>query len=158
MSDHVLPQRKMPKLIVVMAFDKDEDGNLFTAFGPADQRTEERAVTRSLGRWPTSMPASLHGAVTPIPILASMAHRQRCTRLATYQTWSEACRGEAMPGRRWHGRHDRTSIRTRLYGRASRTVHQGRTGRQAGRGLKAISKARTLRRYPGKKKPASSAL
>ena len=45
MSDHVLPQRKMPKLIVVMAFDKDDDGNLFTAFGPADQRTEERAVT-----------------------------------------------------------------------------------------------------------------
>ncbi|KQZ97784.1 hypothetical protein ASD64_16380 [Mesorhizobium sp. Root157] len=45
MSDDVLPQRKMPKLIVVMAFDKDDDGNLLTAFGPADQRTEERAVT-----------------------------------------------------------------------------------------------------------------
>lgn len=45
MSDHVLPQRRMPKLMVVMAFDKDDDGNLYTAFGPADQRTEERAVT-----------------------------------------------------------------------------------------------------------------
>lgn len=45
MSDNVLPQRKMPKLIVVMAFDKDEDDNLYTVFGPADQQTEQRAIT-----------------------------------------------------------------------------------------------------------------
>jgi hypothetical protein len=32
------------KLIVDMAFDRSEDGELLTAFGPADQQSEERAV------------------------------------------------------------------------------------------------------------------
>lgn len=44
MSDNILPQRKLPKLIVVVAFDRDEEGELVTAFGPADQQSEERAV------------------------------------------------------------------------------------------------------------------
>lgn len=44
MSDNILTQRKPPKLIVVMAFDKDEEGNLQPAFGPAEQQSEERAV------------------------------------------------------------------------------------------------------------------
>jgi len=43
-SGHVLPQQKHPKLIVVVAFDRDEEGELFPAFGPADQQTEERAI------------------------------------------------------------------------------------------------------------------
>ncbi|CAM5545310.1 hypothetical protein ATER59S_04403 [Aquamicrobium terrae] len=43
MSDHILPQQK-PKLIVVVAFDRGEDGELFPAFGPADQQSEERAI------------------------------------------------------------------------------------------------------------------
>jgi hypothetical protein len=37
MSDNILPHTKHPKLIVVVAFDRGEDGELFTAFGPADQ-------------------------------------------------------------------------------------------------------------------------
>lgn len=44
MSDHVLSQLKTPKLIVVMAFDRGEDGELQTVFGPADQQSEERAI------------------------------------------------------------------------------------------------------------------
>jgi len=40
----VTPQQKMPKLIVVMAFDHDEDGELQVAFGPAEQQSEERAI------------------------------------------------------------------------------------------------------------------
>jgi hypothetical protein len=44
MSAHVAPERKMPKLVVVVAFDRGDDGDLFPAFGPADQQSEERAV------------------------------------------------------------------------------------------------------------------
>lgn len=35
---------KTPKLIVVVAFDRGEDGDLSAVFGPADQQSEERAV------------------------------------------------------------------------------------------------------------------
>ncbi|RUW54093.1 MULTISPECIES: hypothetical protein [unclassified Mesorhizobium] len=41
MSD---PSQKKPKLIVVVAFDRAEDGELFTAYGPTDQQSEDRAV------------------------------------------------------------------------------------------------------------------
>ena len=44
MPDVVLLQRKMPKLIVVMAFDRDEEGSLQTAFEPTGQQSEERAI------------------------------------------------------------------------------------------------------------------
>jgi hypothetical protein len=44
MSDSLLPQRKMPKLIVAAAFDRGEDGELLPAYGPAEQQSEERAV------------------------------------------------------------------------------------------------------------------
>lgn len=44
MTAHVLPEQKKPKLIVVVAFDRGEDGELFPAFGPTDQQSEERAV------------------------------------------------------------------------------------------------------------------
>jgi hypothetical protein len=44
MSDALLPERKLPKLIVVAAFDRGEDGELFAAYGPAEQQHEERAV------------------------------------------------------------------------------------------------------------------
>lgn len=38
------PEKKQPKLIVVVAFDRDENGDLQTVFGPAEQQSEERAV------------------------------------------------------------------------------------------------------------------
>jgi hypothetical protein len=44
MSTARLPQAKAPKLIVVVAFDRLDDGELLTAFGPADQQSEERAI------------------------------------------------------------------------------------------------------------------
>lgn len=44
MSKNILPQQKTPKLIVVVAFDRDEDGELQPVFGPAEQQSEERAV------------------------------------------------------------------------------------------------------------------
>ncbi|MER9713307.1 hypothetical protein NKJ13_24115 [Mesorhizobium sp. M0174] len=43
MSDDVSDQKK-PKLIVVVAFDRGEDGELFTAYGPTDQQSEDRAI------------------------------------------------------------------------------------------------------------------
>ena len=36
--------QKSPKLIVVVAFDRGDDGELFAAFGPADQQSEDRAI------------------------------------------------------------------------------------------------------------------
>ncbi|MBZ9662924.1 hypothetical protein LB523_28130 [Mesorhizobium sp. ESP-6-4] len=44
MSTHVLPEQKKPKLIVVVALDRGDDGELFPIFGPADQQSEERAI------------------------------------------------------------------------------------------------------------------
>ena len=44
MSTAILPQTKMPKLIVVVAFDPDEEGELQPVYGPAEQQSEERAV------------------------------------------------------------------------------------------------------------------
>ncbi|WP_027146108.1 hypothetical protein [Mesorhizobium sp. WSM3626] len=44
MSDHGLPSQKKPKLIVVVAFNRGEDVELFTAYGPTDQQSEERAI------------------------------------------------------------------------------------------------------------------
>ncbi|TPM25728.1 hypothetical protein [Mesorhizobium sp. B2-3-4] len=46
MSD---PNQKRPKLIVVVAFDRGNDGELFPAFGPADQQSEERAIRTAKG-------------------------------------------------------------------------------------------------------------
>lgn len=40
----VLSEKKQPKLIVVVAFDRDENGDLQTVFGPAEQQSEERAI------------------------------------------------------------------------------------------------------------------
>ncbi|MEZ5805590.1 MAG: hypothetical protein R3E51_19510 [Rhizobiaceae bacterium] len=40
----ITPQQKLPKLIVVVAFDDDEEGTLQVAFGPAEQQSEERAI------------------------------------------------------------------------------------------------------------------
>ncbi|ESY70081.1 hypothetical protein NKJ90_11095 [Mesorhizobium sp. M0051] len=36
--------QKNPRLIVVVAFDRGEDGDVFPAFGPADQQSEDRAI------------------------------------------------------------------------------------------------------------------
>ncbi|WAX97807.1 hypothetical protein N7E70_001420 [Aminobacter sp. NyZ550] len=43
MAECITPQQKMPKLIVVAAFDRDEEGELQATFGPAEQQSEERA-------------------------------------------------------------------------------------------------------------------
>jgi hypothetical protein len=44
MSEHILPGQKKPKLIVVVAFDRGDDGELFIAYGPTDQQSEDRAI------------------------------------------------------------------------------------------------------------------
>ncbi len=49
MSDTILPQKKLPKLIVVVAFDRDEEGELLPVFGPAEQQSEDRAVRTARG-------------------------------------------------------------------------------------------------------------
>mgnify|MGYP007061002376 FL=1 len=40
MAENILPERKMPKLIVVVAFDRDDEGELHAVFGPAEQQSE----------------------------------------------------------------------------------------------------------------------
>lgn len=40
----VQPEQKKPKLIVVVAFDRDENGDLQMVFGPEEQQSEDRAV------------------------------------------------------------------------------------------------------------------
>jgi len=40
----ITPQQKLPKLIVVVAFDADEEGDMQPVFGPAEQVSEDRAV------------------------------------------------------------------------------------------------------------------
>ena len=49
MSDAILPQQKTPNLIVVVAFDRDEVGELLPVYGPAEQQSEERAVRTAKG-------------------------------------------------------------------------------------------------------------
>jgi hypothetical protein len=44
MAEALLPQIKMPKLVVVAAFDPDDTGDLQAVFGPAEQQSEERAI------------------------------------------------------------------------------------------------------------------
>jgi hypothetical protein len=44
MSNSQSPERKQPKLVVVVAFDRDENGDVQTVFGPEEQQSEERAV------------------------------------------------------------------------------------------------------------------
>ncbi|MDP3898643.1 MAG: hypothetical protein Q8Q62_18375 [Mesorhizobium sp.] len=44
MSDSIEPKQKFPKLIVVMAFDRDESGDLQPVGDPVEFQTEERAV------------------------------------------------------------------------------------------------------------------
>lgn len=43
MSDNILPQQKPGKLIVVAAFDRDEEGDLQPVFGPEEFQSEDRA-------------------------------------------------------------------------------------------------------------------
>ncbi|RWF47110.1 MAG: hypothetical protein EOS46_14665 [Mesorhizobium sp.] len=44
MAESILPQHQTPKLIVVTAFDRDEEGTLQAVYGPAEQQSEERAI------------------------------------------------------------------------------------------------------------------
>lgn len=43
-TGHVLPERKMPKLIVVAAFNRDEEGDLKPAFDPRQMQSEDAAI------------------------------------------------------------------------------------------------------------------
>lgn len=42
-TGHVLPQEKKPKLIVVAAFNRNEDGDLVPAFDPRQMQSEDAA-------------------------------------------------------------------------------------------------------------------
>ncbi|TJW16688.1 MAG: hypothetical protein E5W82_05300 [Mesorhizobium sp.] len=44
MAEGILPRRQTPKLIVVTAFERDEEGDLQPVYGPAEQQSEERAI------------------------------------------------------------------------------------------------------------------
>ena len=51
MSQNILPQQKTPKLIDVVAFDRDEDGELQPVFGPAERG--ESPGARKYACWPS---------------------------------------------------------------------------------------------------------
>ncbi|AWC25581.1 hypothetical protein CO731_05080 [Aminobacter sp. MSH1] len=42
-TGNVLPEQKKPKLIVVAAFNRDEDGDLIPAFDPRQMQSEDAA-------------------------------------------------------------------------------------------------------------------
>jgi hypothetical protein len=42
-TGRILPQQKMPKLIVVAAFNRDEEGDLKPAFDPRQMQSEDAA-------------------------------------------------------------------------------------------------------------------
>lgn len=42
-----MTKQQLPKLIVVMAFDPDEAGELQTVFGPQDYQSKDRAVRQA---------------------------------------------------------------------------------------------------------------
>lgn len=42
-----MTEQKLPKLIVVVAFDRDETGEMQTVFGPQDFQSEDRAVRQA---------------------------------------------------------------------------------------------------------------
>lgn len=59
MSDTILPQQKPHKLIVVVAFDRDEEGELLPVFGPQEFQSEDRAkrIARGLAEKHTGVVA-----------------------------------------------------------------------------------------------------
>lgn len=42
-TGHILPEQKKPKLIVVAAFNRNEDGDLIPAFDPRQMQSEDAA-------------------------------------------------------------------------------------------------------------------
>ncbi|ODT06163.1 MAG: hypothetical protein ABS58_12830 [Mesorhizobium sp. SCN 65-20] len=42
-TGHILPEQKMPKLIVVAAFNRDDEGELHPAFEPRQMQSEDAA-------------------------------------------------------------------------------------------------------------------
>lgn len=58
MSDAIPARKDLPKLIVVMAFDLDNDGQLETVFGPQDFQTEDRAIQTA-----QSLATTHHGVI-----------------------------------------------------------------------------------------------
>lgn len=85
MSDHLLPGQRKPKLIVVVAFDRGEDGELFVAFGPVDKQSEERAVrtAKTLFSNHVGVIAWRRGAD---PALCSASHSSRSPSTSPMQT------------------------------------------------------------------------
>lgn len=43
-TGHIVPQQKMPKLIVVAAFNRDDEGDLKPAFDPRQMQSEDAAM------------------------------------------------------------------------------------------------------------------
>jgi hypothetical protein len=58
MSEVSVSHQRLPKLIVVMAFDLDNDGQLETVFGPQDFQTEDRAIQTA-----QSLATTHHGVI-----------------------------------------------------------------------------------------------
>ena len=99
MADHVLPRKRRPKLIVVVAFDRGErSAELFPAYGPElDQQSEERAIrtARGDGVKPCRRNSMKHAMHDP-----ALAHDRRlCFSLAA--TWPEQPESGHRQAWRW---------------------------------------------------------
>ena len=81
----ITPQQKLPKLIVVVAFDADEEGEMQPVFGPAEQVSEDRAIRTA------KQLAQKHAAVVAWSRRPSgnMVSRPCCSPTGRCRTWSD---------------------------------------------------------------------
>lgn len=79
MSDD-LPDQKKPKLIVVMAFDRGDDGDLFTAYGPTDQQSEDRAIRTAKALASNHMESRRRPGAWRLWAADSAVHKRRSAR------------------------------------------------------------------------------
>ena len=81
---------KPTKLIVLLAFIRDEEGELRPAFEPREVQSEDKAKMDAR-RWPrwAPMPVLSRGPVRPIWSTGSLASRWSCFSMATCRRWNE---------------------------------------------------------------------
>ena len=88
------------KLIVVMAFEDDGEGNMRPAFDPREYQSEQRARIEA-GSLINTYPAVTLGRARRGPILANMALPMCCSVLGRCRIWNDRFGVEERT--RWRG-------------------------------------------------------
>ena len=84
----------MPKLIVLAAFDRGEDGELFAVYSARKNSSTKSGPSGQRNHWHPITSASSPGAEKPIPPSVNMDRRPSCFRLAKYRTWKDKKRNK----------------------------------------------------------------